>query len=288
MMSAGKQNNLDQFLNDVRLVMAESLSQTVLQKLVEEKKSLLNSGKMLRSRLCYRVGLPAGVPYKTLLHAGAAVEMIHSASLLHDDVIDGGHIRRGAPTFWVKRGIPGAILVGDLMLFKALDVVGQVEEGRLTRQLIKVTGEVCDAESEQELLLRGSSPEWSDCIKIARRKTGALFAFSAYACGNNDPTLSDTLLESGYQIGTAYQLADDILDATGSREDSDKSLGSDEHRNKPTAAKFNPAEAIACVHDLSGQALESLRPWPTVYKAWSEFMETDIKPVLNSFTASAT
>lgn len=70
MMSAGKQNNLDQFLNDVRLVMAESLSQTVLQKLVEEKKSLLNSGKMLRSRLCYRVGLSPGYPTRPCFTPG--------------------------------------------------------------------------------------------------------------------------------------------------------------------------------------------------------------------------
>lgn len=290
-MTAQNAQNLDQFLQDVRLLMAESLSQTVLQQLVEESRSLLNSGKMLRSRLCFRVGLPGGVPYKTLLYAGASVEMIHTASLLHDDVIDGGHIRRGAPTFWVERGIPGAILVGDLMLFKALDLMNEVEDGRLTRQLIKVSGEVCDAESEQELLLRGGTPRWEDCIKIARRKTGALFAFAAYACGNGNEKLSITLLEAGYKIGTAYQLADDILDATGSAKEADKSLGSDQHRNKATAAtalECSFDQAIAYVQTLSDEALATLKPWPKVHDGWQAFMDTDMKPALAAFMASLT
>lgn len=288
-MTGGKQDNLEPFLDEVRRIMAESLSQTILRKLVDESRSLLNSGKMLRSRLCYRVGTPAGVPFKTLAYAGASVEMIHTASLLHDDVIDGGHIRRGAPTFWVERGVPGAILVGDLMLFKALDTMGEVEDGRLTRQLIKVTGEVCDAESEQELLLRGRSPEWADCVNIARRKTGALFAFSAYACGNGDPKLSEVLLESGYLLGTAYQLADDILDANGCAETSDKSLGSDQHRDKPTSVTVGgPEEAMAFVHRLCDDAHQALKPWPKVYQGWASFMDQDIKPVLDAFMASPT
>jgi octaprenyl-diphosphate synthase len=209
--------------------------------------------------------------------------MIHAASLLHDDVIDGGYLRRGMPTFWVERGVPGAILVGDLMLFKALDVVSEVEDGRLTRQLIRMTGEVCDAESEQELLLRNQKPTWENCLKIARRKTGALFAFAAFACGGDDATLSAALCESGYLLGTAYQLADDILDANGKAEQSGKSHGSDEARSKTTAVTSNTEKVrdpVAYVEGLCRKAEENLEPWPAVHGAWRDFMATDMQPAL--------
>jgi geranylgeranyl pyrophosphate synthase len=274
---------IDKYLEDVRTLMSDSLSDTVLRHLASDCKTLVASGKMLRSRLAFRVGPAADVSHRTLVYASAAVEMIHAASLLHDDVIDGGYLRRGVPTFWVERGVPGAILVGDLMLFKALDIVSEVEEGHLTRKLIKLTGEVCDAESEQELVLRNAKPDWDNCVKIARRKTGALFAFSAYACGGDDQQLSDALCESGYIIGTAYQLADDILDAKGNSEQSGKSHGSDEARNKTTAITANNDQShdpISYVDALSRKAEAILAPWPQVQKAWREFMSKDMQPAL--------
>lgn len=276
-------DSIEKYLEDVRTLMADSLADTVLCRLSPDCKSLVASGKMLRSRLAFRVGPSADVPHRTLLYASAAVEMIHAASLLHDDVIDGGYLRRGVPTFWVERGVPGAILVGDLMLFKALDIVSEVEDGRLTRRLIKLTGEVCDAESEQELLLRNTEPTWENCVKIARRKTGALFAFAAFACGGEDERLSAALGESGYIIGTAYQLADDILDARGNAEQSGKSHGSDEARNKTTAVTSNPDnhyDPVVYVENLCRQAEENLEDWPDVKRAWRDFMTRDMQPAL--------
>jgi octaprenyl-diphosphate synthase len=281
MMMDSKQ--IDQHLDEVRALMAESLADTILRQLASDCKTLVGSGKMLRSRLIFRVGASAGVPHLTLIHAAAAVEMIHAASLLHDDVIDGGYLRRGVPTFWVERGIPGAILVGDLMLFKALDIVSEVEESRLTRQLIKMTGEVCDAESEQELLLRNAEATWENCVRIARRKTGALFAFAAYACGGHDLELSNTLSEAGYIVGTAYQLADDILDAKGSPEASGKSHGSDSARRKTTAVSANndnQRDPVSYVEALCRRADDSLAKWPEVQHAWREFMTHDMQPAL--------
>lgn len=282
-MSKSDQSAIDACLQGVRRVMADSLSHTVLRQITPDPTGLVGNGKMLRSRLIYRVGTASHLPVNTITYASAAVEMVHAASLLHDDVIDGGYLRRGAPTFWVERGISGAILVGDMMLFKAVELICQVEDGRLTPTLVKLTGEVCDAESEQELLLRGKVPSWENCVSIARRKTGALFAFAAAACGGNDATLTATLTESGYALGTAYQLADDILDATGSEETSGKSLGSDEARGKTTAVTADdiaPAEAVAYVELLCQQAEDALKPWPAVYLGWRAFMQHDMRPAL--------
>jgi len=282
-MTTNDANRIDAQLAEVRALMTQALSDTVLRHLPSDCKTLVGSGKMLRSRLILRVGSAASVPLRNLIHASAGVEMIHAASLLHDDVIDGGFLRRGVPTFWVERGIPGAILVGDLMLFKALDVVSEVEDSRLTRKLIRMTGEVCDAESEQELLLRNTAPTWENCVKIARRKTGALFAFAAYACGGTDERLSDALSESGYAIGTAYQLADDVLDAKGTPEASGKSHGSDQARHKTTAVTANSEnhrDPVAYVESLCRTAEENLAAWPVVRSAWQHFMTTEMQPAL--------
>ena len=283
-----KGNHIESGLQDVRALIARALERTAISKLYSEPAALVASGKMLRSRLVFQVGPAARVDHNTLVHAAAAVEMVHAASLLHDDVIDGGYLRRGAPTFWVERGISGAILVGDMLLFKAVELTCDVDNGRLTPLLVRLTGEVCDAESEQELLLRGKAPSWDNCVRIARRKTGALFAFAAGACGGNDPTLTATLVESGYAIGTAYQLADDILDANGTEEISGKSLGSDEARGKTAVGALNPqeqAEAVGYIDNLCQQAEDALAEWPDVQQAWRGFMNADMRPALRKHLA---
>lgn len=276
---------LDQHLDEVRKLMAGSLAETPLHSALADCKNLFGTGKMLRSRLALRVGPAANVPYSTVLRAAAAVELIHAASLLHDDVIDGGFLRRGAPAFWVDRGIPAAILLGDLLLFKALELVSPVENGRLLPVIIKLTGEVCEAESEQELITRGKLADWDTCVKTARRKTGALFAFAAHACGGDDAALSAALQEAGYQVGTAYQLADDILDANGDTESAGKTLGRDEAREKTTAARVklpknvNPVQTI---NDLLDSARSGLAPWPQVQQAWDTYVRKDLRPSLDS------
>jgi geranylgeranyl pyrophosphate synthase len=274
--------DIELFLADVQALMASALRETPLRFLVDESKGLLANGKMLRSRLPFRVGPAAGVAYKTMLHAATATEMIHSASLLHDDVIDGGFLRRGAPAFWVEKGISGAILLGDMLLFKALDIICQVEHSRLAHPLVKFTGEVCQAESEQELIYRGHDTVWENCVRIARCKTGALFAFVAFVSGGQDAALAAALKEAGYLVGTAYQLSDDILDAKGIDTQAGKTLGTDSARDKNTAMTFLPEgiEPVAYIEALCNKARERLTDWPDTLKAWDTYMELDLMPGL--------
>jgi geranylgeranyl pyrophosphate synthase len=270
-------------LNEVQRVMAARFETSSLKTLLAESKGLLAQGKMLRSRLAFRVGPSAGAAHKTLVHAAAGVEMIHTASLLHDDVIDGGFLRRGAPAFWVERGVSGAILLGDMMLFGAMDIVCQVEDSRLAHPFVRFIGEVCEAESEQELVYRGQNAQWEDCVRIARHKTGALFAFVAYASAGSDAELRAALTEAGYLAGTAYQLADDILDAKGNPNASDKTLGTDEARRKNTAMGFlddmdaDPAEEIG---KLCATSSALLKDWPPVQGAWDAYLDKDLNPSL--------
>jgi len=284
------EDGVEEFLDDVRRVMSDSLASTALGALLENSGNVIATGKMLRSRLAYRLSDAGLVSAEDMTHAAAAVEMVHAASLLHDDVIDGGMIRRGSPTFWLERGISGAILLGDLLLFKALDITcKQHAHKHWTNRLVEMTGQVCEAESEQELLLRGSQPTWDRCVRIARYKTGALFSFVSFAAAGGETALEAALTEAGYAIGTAYQLADDVLDATGSEQESGKTLGTDGARDKVTAisaAEFGDVDPLEKIQEFCNLPTGLLAPWPAVSEAWNAYLEADFNPSINGLLSS--
>lgn len=279
--------SIEQSLDEVVAFMAKTLKATPLAFLTKVSGGLFGQGKMLRSRMLFRIGPTLGTSPDTLLHAAAATEMIHSASLLHDDVIDGGLLRRGAPAFWVERGVSGAILLGDMLLIKSIDLICQVEGSQLAHPFVKFTAEVCEAESEQELIFRGKEIAWTDCVRIARGKTGALFAFPAYAAASGDESVQKALTEAGYLVGTAYQLADDILDAMGSDEESGKTVGTDSARAKNTLMTYlgSGVEPAAYIRSLCESARQQLADWPTVQTAWDIYMEMDLQPELSKHLA---
>jgi len=264
--------------------MISTLKDTNLSSIIPANKNFLGSGKMLRSRLTLSLGNALHVDESELVNAAAAVDMIHGASLLHDDVIDGGIIRRGAPTFWKKYGVNGAILFGDVLMFKALSLLIDVNRVDLLSELIDRTGEVCGSEVEQELILRGAPGTWEECERVGRYKTGSLFAFAAVAGGNREPGLADALREAGYILGTAYQLADDVLDASGNEELSGKTLGTDNQRGKTTAitaTKNAPSEPVQYIHALLDRSSAQLAGWPVAFDAWNAFLNVTMIPVLS-------
>ena len=106
--------------------------QTSLSSLADELTNLVLSGKKIRSRLAFRLSGSLAVAESELLDYAAIVEMIHSASLLHDDVIDKAEMRRGNSAFWVKKGISGAILLGDLLICQAIKL--RSEERRVGKE----------------------------------------------------------------------------------------------------------------------------------------------------------
>lgn len=275
---------LEDSLKEVRELMMDCFSSSSLNSLVRDSRNILGSGKMLRSRLIFRIGHATGADHVMLVHAATAVEMIHAASLVHDDVIDEGRIRRGAPAFWVERGVPAAILLGDFLLIKSMDIICRAGMA-LARPMVEFASEMCSAESEQELIQRGGRVSWNDYVRVARSKTGSLFAFAGYASAHDNGDMRKALAESGYRVGTAYQLADDILDAVGSPESSGKTLGTDDARKKVTAMNFvNEHEKVDPVHEieqLCREAADRLDPWPDVRKAWDVYMENDMGPGLN-------
>ena len=265
--------------------MARALAPTVLAGLDGDVPQILGPGKMLRARLALRLGIARQVPESVLVPAAAAVELVHAASLLHDDVIDGALLRRHAPAFWKTHGAHGAILAGDVLLIQAIGLLSGETLCPLANDLVRFCAELCNAEAEQELFLRHANPGREKILDIARRKTGALFAFAAGAAAGSDDPLRHALHEAGYAIGTAYQLADDLLDETGDERSAGKTLGLDRARRQPTAAcAFTggaPALAQEC-RALHQQALAALVSWSNARNALRDYLAHDMDPVLQS------
>jgi len=286
------QNEIEQQLNKVQSVMTGCLTQTNLSTFFPTKNNIMGSGKMLRAQMILALGQANGVDKKTSINAAATVEIIHGASLLHDDVIDGGVLRRGAPTFWKKHGVNGSILLGDMLVFKGLQLLIDVDRTDLLTEIIEMSAQVCQSEVEQELVLRGAPGTWAACEEIARCKTGSLFAFAAVTSTSNAPGQIDALREAGFILGTAYQLADDVLDASGNEAVSGKTLGKDHERGKTTAitaTKDAPADPAAYIYSLLEASTAQLAAWPELQRAWDAFLTTTITPVLDQFlTATIT
>jgi len=248
----------------------------------------LMPGKMLRTRLAARLAYakPSLVPPATLERACAATEMLHTASLCHDDVIDNSLIRRAKATLWRATTPSTAVLVGDVLLCDAMTLLLEAEGGRHVGLFLAKVREVCTAEADQELKFRGQELDEATCLRLARCKTGPLFAFVAHVCGGDDAGLSASLEEAGYRIGTAYQIADDVLDVAGREEAAGKTLGTDVLRRKftlPQASQAGLDAAREHVRSLCNSTLDSLSDWPVLCKALRRFFTQDLQPVLDRY-----
>lgn len=246
----------------------------------------LLSGKMLRTRLAARLfeGQAAQVGRTTLVSACAAAELFHAASLCHDDVIDDGLTRRGRSALWAATSRSGAVLIGDLLLCEALELLREAQGGRYLGLFMRQIREVLEAEVRQELVYRGRRLDAKTCVGLSRGKTGALFAFVGGVCGGEDETLARALLEAGYGLGTAYQLADDLLDVVGSERRSGKTLGTDRRRGKFTLAQVGESGRGMTqerVRKLCAGAVDCLHGHPPAREALKEYLLCDLMPVLD-------
>ncbi len=267
------------------LISEELLKDSSLASIADELMPFLGMGKMLRARLTLSIGSVTDLSDEDCLKGAATVEMVHLASLLHDDVIDNGLTRRGKAAFWQEKGTTGAILMGDYILCRAFSIISKLGNANLMSTLVNMLQHVCNAELEQELLGEDMPRDWGQCLSVARRKTGSLFAYAAYAGAGNDAVLAAALLESGFDLGTAYQLADDLLDANGDSASSDKTLGQDARQNKLTAADFigSDIDPVKEIHRLTRQAEKRLQEWPNVQEKWIEYVGEFFQPVVTDF-----
>ncbi len=254
------------------------------RRIIEQLKTHFVPGKMLRTRLGMALAPDDANGRREVTQACAATELIHAATLFHDDVIDGAFIRRAHPTLWREVGSTGAILIGDLFYSSAVRLVIESNNMTRVRSFVDKVREVCNTEMVHELVLNSRDADVESSIKIARGKTGPLFAFIAETCGANNPAKAEALEEAGYRLGTAYQLADDLLDVIGDEKTAGKTLGTDRQRDKFTLAQ-NTGISEAFIRDritsLCTSALEGVWRWPDLAEKLETYITSDLFKALN-------
>lgn len=250
------------------------------------------SGKLLRSRLgieLYRGGI-SDLSEQDLINACVAVELVHTASLCHDDVIDGAPMRRHRPALWQVTSRSGAVLTGDILLCDAIDSVMTSGSPETVRSFLSKVREVCCAEAEQELSLRTKPVATQDCLRIARGKTGPLFAFISEVCAGSNQALAARLAAAGYAVGAAYQLVDDLVDLIGTEHSTGKTVRNDVQRQKHTLAQEwhdTPELLISHVEALTRDALAAVSEYPAAGAALHNYLQQVLQPIFEQLTADA-
>lgn len=196
-----------------------------------------NGGKRLRPMLTVLGSKLAGYSGTAAVSLGAAIEFMHTASLLHDDVLDNADIRRGRATTNVKWGNHVSVLVGDFFYCRAMDILvgqGDIRILRMITDAITTTteGEILEITKSNDI-----STTQDDYLKIIGGKTAALFGASCQigaVLGNVSPAFESALNKFGFKLGMAFQLMDDILDYTSSEDEFGKTNGTDLREGKLT------------------------------------------------------
>ncbi len=272
------------FLKDVSKVFKERINDSLAFLKNKIKFDEFMPGKMLRSRFAGKMAGQANLLSSTgFCDACAAIELVHTASLCHDDVIDRAEERRAKDSLWKQVGNSGAILIGDLLLTNAMKLIALSDGKTYLPAFLDKIKEMVETESEQELLLRDKQMDEATSLRVARSKTGSLFAFLGFICGGDDERFSKVLEETGYLIGTAYQLADDLFDVVSSDEKAGKTLGTDNKRGKltlPQAGKVGIKATEKHIKKQYFQAIEVLASYPKAQNALKLFLFEDIQPIL--------
>jgi len=234
--------------------------------------SLLAAGKRLRPLLVLMATEACGSQRQRAMAAACAVEMVHTYSLIHDDLpsMDDDDLRRGRPSCHVKYGEAIAILAGDALLAQAFEMIAAGiqppevavrcchELSRAAGASAMVGGQVDDLQAA----LAAGNPD--DLERIHRRKTGAMFRVSlrlgALVAKADDLTLA-ALDDFGGKLGLAFQIIDDLLDVRGDEGSLGKSTGKDAEQGKMTfPALLGEAESRQLAEQLIRQAQEALTP----------------------------
>ena len=199
--------------------------------------ALSNQGKQLRPILVALSGGATGSTSDDHVLAAVIIEMVHLATLVHDDVMDEALIRRGRPTLAAHWGTEISVLLGDCLFAHALKLAAGFPTTEMCRAVAAATNTVCSGEILQTQRRRNFELSRAEYFQVIQMKTGELFALScdlgAYLSGAGAVQRS-ALRQYGLAIGTAYQVYDDCLDLYGSETLVGKSLGTDLAKGKLT------------------------------------------------------
>ena len=198
---------------------------------------LLSGGKRIRPILLLLAAKLAGYTGERLYPLSAMVEFMHTATLLHDDVIDHSHLRRGYPTVNSRWGNALSILVGDFLYAKAMALVVDDGDPQILREITRVTMNMTEGQVMETLKIGDASLSEAEYQRIIRQKTAALFGACCYiggVLGGLSVERTEALRRFGLTFGSAFQLVDDALDFIGKEQRLGKPVGSDLREGKVT------------------------------------------------------
>jgi octaprenyl-diphosphate synthase len=196
-----------------------------------------SGGKRLRPLLVVVVARACG--YRGALHSDAAaiIEFIHTATLLHDDVVDGSKLRRGRDTANEVWGNEASVLVGDYVYSRSFEMMVSLESMKIMSVMASATNKIAEGEVLQ--LLNANDPDTTEerYFEVIYRKTAKLFEAGAQIAAllaGASPAVEAAMAAYGRHLGTAFQLVDDVLDYQSNSEELGKNLGDDLAEGKPT------------------------------------------------------
>ena len=194
-------------------------------------------GKRLRPLAVLLAARACGYKGERHVEAAAVIEFIHTATLLHDDVVDGSDLRRGRETSNHVWGNPASVLVGDYLYSRAFQLMVSLENLRIQEVMANATNAIAEGEVLQ--LMNAHDPDTSEqrYLEVIYRKTAKLFEAGAQVAAilaGASPETERALIDYGRHVGLAFQLVDDALDYSADREELGKNLGDDLAEGKPT------------------------------------------------------
>jgi geranylgeranyl pyrophosphate synthase len=190
---------------------------------------LSSGGKRIRPTIAILAGKMLDVDMDHLIMHAAAIEMLHTATLVHDDLIDGSMLRRGIPTLNARWSAGATVLTGDYIFARAAHLAAQTGSLALMEAFARTLMTIVNGEITQ-LFTVGSTNLVDSYFDRIYAKTASLFEVSTMGValiGNCDEDTVETMHDFGHNIGLAFQIVDDILDFTGDQESVGKPVGSD-------------------------------------------------------------
>jgi octaprenyl-diphosphate synthase len=215
----------------------ESLSSNV--PLVEEISGYLieAGGKRLRPLLVLLCARACGYEGSDHIKLAAIIEFLHTAMLLHDDVVDDSSLRRGRKTVNAAWGNPASVLVGDFLHSRAFEMMVEIGDIRVMEILSHATNTIAEGEVQQLVNIRNPHTSEESYVEVISRKTAMLFQAASHSgtvLADADRNTETALRDYGLHLGISFQLVDDLLDYKGSAENLGKNVGDDLAEGKVT------------------------------------------------------
>lgn len=212
------------------------------------KQVVLRGGKRIRPVLVFLCGSSNSDATENLLKASSVIELVHVATLVHDDILDNASVRRGNPTLHSLHSKHTSILLGDALFSFALEIATTFPDTTVCRIVSKATRDTCTGEIDQNLFVNDFEMSLDKYYSIIQNKTGALFSAScsigAYLSGASSIVM-DLVCDFGTSLGVNYQIYDDLVDTFGDKSSFDKTLGTDISSGKVTLPIIKLLESLS-------------------------------------------